>query len=97
MAFDRKRNSLGEAEIVAAEALGYIAANPELIARFLDLTGIEPSQIRRAAQEPGFLAGVLDFLMRHEPDLMAFAAESGRKPESVARAHALLSGGDAGA
>ena len=31
----------------------------------------------------GFLAGMLDFLMAHEPTLMAFCAATGTKPETV--------------
>ncbi|MEQ9178864.1 MAG: DUF3572 domain-containing protein, partial [Nitratireductor sp.] len=60
------------AEALAIQALGFVAADPVLLPRFLALTGIEASEIRRAAAEPGFLAGVLNFLLAHEPTLTAF-------------------------
>ena len=51
--------------------------------------------IRAAAREPGFLAGVLQFILAHEPTLMRFAAETGADPARVAAAcRALPFGND---
>lgn len=83
-----------DAEAVAIEALGFVAADPELLPRFLALTGIEAKDIRRAAAEPGFLAGVMQFILAHEPTLMKFAEASGRPPEDIARAARFLPSGD---
>ena len=83
------------AETIAIEALGFIAANDKLLPRFLSITGIEAHGIREAAREPGFLAGVLDFILAHEPTLMEFCEASGRDPSSVAVARRKLAGGDA--
>lgn len=77
-------------EDVAIRALGFIAGDPELLPRFLALTGIEPQGIRQAAAEPGFLAGVLQFVLAHEPTLMKFAAEAGIAPATVGIAAAAL-------
>ena len=80
---------------MAIEALGFIAADPELLPRFLAITGIEATSIRRAAREPGFLAGVLQFILAHEPTLMRFAEETGIAPGSVRlRLRALPLGDD---
>jgi len=79
-------------ESVAVAALGWIAGNEDMLNRFLALTGIEAGQIRQAANEPGFLAGVLDFLLAHEPSLMAFCNETETDPEVVQRARELLLG-----
>ena len=73
-----------DAEALAIEGLGFIAADPDLLPRFLALTGIEASSIRMAAREPGFLAGVLNFILAHEPTLLSFAASAGISPDSVA-------------
>ncbi|MCB1417964.1 MAG: DUF3572 domain-containing protein [Notoacmeibacter sp.] len=83
-----------EAEAIAVTALGFIAGNEKLLPRFLSLTGIEASAIRQAARQPGFMAGVLDFICAHEPTLMEFSEKSGVKPERVAQARAALPGGD---
>lgn len=75
-----------DAEDLAIHALGFIAADAELLPRFLALTGIEASQIRQAAREPGFLAGVLQFIAAHEPTLLRFAESADVPPGSVAEA-----------
>lgn len=82
------------AEDVAVSALGYIAADAQLLPRFLAVTGIEPSMIRSAAREPGFLAGVLGFILAHEPTLLQFAEQAAISPEEVAAAQRALPLGD---
>ena len=57
----------------------------------LALTGVEPAQVRNTISEPDFLAGMLDFLMNHEPTLLAFCEASGISPEAVAAASAHFS------
>ncbi|RVB37174.1 DUF3572 family protein, partial [Mesorhizobium sp. M7A.F.Ca.CA.001.16.1.1] len=42
-----------EAESIAVKALGFVASDPELLPRFLAITGIEVHSIRKAASEPG--------------------------------------------
>lgn len=83
-----------QAETLAIRALGFVAADPVLLPRFLAITGIEATDIRKAAAEPGFLAGVLDFILAHEPTLEAFCAETGIEPAAVGRAKQHLPGGD---
>ncbi len=80
------------AEATAVAILGWLAGEPELLSRFLALTGVAPSDVRNAANDPGFLAGIVDFLMSHEPDLLAFCEATETKPEAVVHAHAVLSG-----
>lgn len=88
----QKDTSAQEAETTAISVLAWLAGEPELLSRFLSLTGVDPAGLREAADNRGFLVGLLDFLMGHEPTLIAFCEATGRKPEQVVRAHALLSG-----
>ena len=85
----RETTTRGDAEAIAISALGFIASDPELLPRFLAITGIEASAIRRAASEPGFLAGVLQFIVAHEPTLLALCRSHGhatrRSPCGAAR------------
>jgi hypothetical protein len=83
-----------EGEKVAIAALAFVANDPVLLPRFLSLTGIEVSQIRLAASEPGFLAGVLQFIRAHEPTLAAFCESTGITPVDVAGALKALPFGD---
>jgi hypothetical protein len=77
---------------LAIVALGYIASDPEQLSRFLALTGIDPGAIRAAAEEPGFLAGVLAYISGNERTLIAFAAHAGVAPEAIEKARQLLGG-----
>jgi hypothetical protein len=88
------RLDTGAAEEIAVAALGFVAADPVLLPRFLAISGIEAAAIRQAAREPGFLAGVLQFLMAHEPTLAAFCEASGERPPRIAAALAALPFGD---
>ncbi|MBZ9677153.1 DUF3572 domain-containing protein [Mesorhizobium sp. ES1-1] len=83
-----------EAENIAVEALGFVASDPELLPRFLAITGIEAHSVRKAATEPGFLAGVLQFILAHEPTLMRFSEETGTPPAAVGKALRALPTGD---
>ena len=91
MASGRSREA---AESLAIQALNYLATEPERLARFLALSGLDPGSIRSAAAESGFLAGVLAHLGEDESLLVAFAAEAGVTPAEVDRARRLLAGGD---
>jgi hypothetical protein len=87
---DRARPE-SDPETLAIGALTYIAGEPELLHRFLALTGLEPGEIRLAAREPGFLAGVLDFLMDHESILLTYATSIDRSPKDFISARERLS------
>jgi Protein of unknown function (DUF3572) len=82
-----------DAESLSINALLWIAQDPVMMRRFLDLTGIEADQIRIAAQEPAFLAGVLKFILAHEPSLLAFAQSADIHPSAVGKALRSLPGG----
>jgi hypothetical protein len=79
------------AQMLAVKGLSFIANDAEILNRFMSLTGLSPDELRLAAGEPGFLAGVLSFLMDHEALLLAFAATAGIPPHHIAGAHHALS------
>ena len=81
-----------DAENVAIRALFFLAADEARLSGFLAATGIDPAEIRTAAREPRFLAGVLDHLMDDESVMLAFSQETGVPPEQIARARDMLSG-----
>jgi hypothetical protein len=80
------------AETIAAQALSFLAGEPERLTRFLTESGLDVARVRAAAQEPGFLAGVLDHVTSDESLLIAFASEAGMTPADVERARITLSG-----
>jgi hypothetical protein len=80
------------AEGLAIQALTFIAGDGERLGRFLAITGIGPAEIRASAREPGFLAGVLAYLVSDDRLAAAFAAEAGCDPAEIAKAHVALGG-----
>jgi Protein of unknown function (DUF3572) len=87
------REAREAAETLAIQALAFIAEEPERLGRFLGMTGLEAGQIRAAARQPGFLAGVLEHMLGDESLLIAFASSAGMDPAAVARARAALGSG----
>lgn len=93
MSMKQVQTSTADAALdLAAEALGFLAADPERLRRFLALSGLDPSEVRAAAADPGFLPAVLDYVLADESLLLAFAAAQGIAPERVARTRAALGG-----
>ena len=78
------------AEIVAVQALSFIAGDPERLGLFLAESGIGPESLRAAAADPRFLASVLDFVMRDDATVKAFASVSQLHPTNIAAAHQAL-------
>jgi hypothetical protein len=79
------------AEMLAIQALTFLATEPEKLARFLAATGIGPDSLRAAAHEKLFLAGVLDYLAADDALATAFAAQAGLEPQAIEEARAALS------
>jgi hypothetical protein len=82
------------AEIVAVQALGFIAGDPERLGLFLAETGIGPETLRTAAADPKFLGAVLDFVMRDDTTVKAFAEASQLHPTNIAAARQVLADPD---
>jgi hypothetical protein len=82
------------AEIVAVQALSFIAGEPERLGLFLAESGIGPETLRTAAANPHFLGHVLDFVLRDDLTVKAFAAASGLHPTNIAAARQALSDSD---
>ncbi len=78
------------AEIVAIQALSFIAGEPGRLGLFLAESGIGPETLRTAAADPKFLASVLEFVMRDDATVKAFAEASKLHPTNVAAAHQAL-------
>ena len=81
-----------EAESLAIQVLSFLAEEPDRLARFLALSGIDAGAIRSAATQPEFLLGVLDHVVGDEALLLAFAAQFDLEPAAVDRAHRVLAG-----
>lgn len=83
-----------EAEHVAIAVLGYLATDRVRLDRFLAMTGIEHQDLRAAAREPSFLAGVLAHVAGDEKTLEEFALATDHSPEAPLEALRSLGGRD---
>ncbi len=82
------------AETVAIRALGWIAADDELMPVFLGSTGVSLSDLRSGAGDPVFLASVLDFLTMDDAWVVAFCDAEGLAYDEPLRARHALPGGE---
>lgn len=91
-----KRNSstesTEEAEIIALNALGFLASEPERLQRFMDLAGLSVEAIRANAADKAFLGGLLDYILSDQTLLLIFAEEHGLKPERIVQIRRKLPG-----
>lgn len=75
---------------MALQAVGWIVADPDRAARMLALTGLAPDALRTGLADPRLLGALMDFLLNHEPDLLACADALGVAPTALAAARAGL-------
>lgn len=82
------------AETLALKALGWVAGQDDLLGVFMGATGANQSDLRDRAQDPVFLASVLDFLMMDDAWVIGFCADHGLGNEAPMQARAALPGGN---
>lgn len=83
------------AQVLALQALGWIAAEDEVFPLFLGATGANLGDLRARAADPDFLAAVLDFLLQDDRWVVAFC-DAQRHPYTAPQAaRAALPGGAA--
>jgi hypothetical protein len=83
------------AELLALQALGWLAGNDDLLPVFLSASGASLNDLSGAAQDASFLASVLDFLLADDAWVIAFCDATGHRYTEPLAARALLPGGQA--
>ena len=79
-----------KAEILALEALAWLAGQPDGIARFLTVSGLDAADLRRAVGDRDLLGSVLDFLLANEPLLLEFCQDASIPSKAVHMARHML-------
>ncbi|MCL4068686.1 DUF3572 domain-containing protein [Pseudomonas sp. GX19020] len=82
------------AQILALQALAWLAADEDRIGPFLAQSGIGILELQARAGETEVLAAVMDFLLGDDARVIEFAAGAGHAPAEVAAARAALPGGE---
>ena len=71
------------AEILALEALGWLAGQDQALDRFLQVSGLDPADLRAGVGRPELGLAVLEFLLANEPLLLAFCETTETVPRAV--------------
>ena len=79
-----------EAQVIALNALAFLAADGDRLRRFLGLTGLTPEAIRAHVIELSFLYGVLEHLRADQSLLLIFTEQQGLEPGVIDSACRLL-------
>ena len=80
------------AQTIALKALGYLAADKDLLEPFLSATGLALADLGAGATDTAFLAGILDYFLENEALLLAFSGASELAPETIVQARQRLPG-----
>ncbi|MEM7427539.1 MAG: DUF3572 domain-containing protein [Pseudomonadota bacterium] len=80
------------AQVLALDALRFLAEDGERLGRFLALSGMGPQDLKTSAGNPAFLGGVLDHLLSDESLLFLFAESQGIDADIPAKARRALPG-----
>ncbi len=81
------------AELIAVQALGWLAGNDDLLPVFLGATGSNVDDLRAQAGDPAFLGAVLEFLMNDDAWVIGFCDSVGLKYDEPMQARQALPGG----
>jgi hypothetical protein len=88
---DRTRSASGSGAVaVALSALVWTLGDSARANRLLDLTGLDPAELRERAGDPALLAATIGFLEAYEPDLVACAESLGLAPSDLVAARVAL-------
>jgi len=73
------------AQSLADLCLGYLAENPEELARFMEHAGYDPAALRGAVGSRQLAAGLIDYFASNETILLALCANAAIRPEEFMR------------
>ncbi len=73
----QRKMSKDEAEEIATAGFSLLAEEPERTARFLNLSGLDPGQLRAIAGTAEFHLAVLEYIRRDKSLLLVLAAQLG--------------------
>lgn len=81
------------AEIVALQALAWLAGNDALMPAFVEASGVDINEIRSRATDPALLIAVLDFILTEDAWVIGFCDANGLPYAALDQARQNLPGG----
>lgn len=82
------------AQVIALQALGWLAGNDELCPIFLGASGGSVDDLRDRATDPAFQAAILEFITMDDAWVMAFCDAHDLKYDQPLRARYALPGAE---
>jgi hypothetical protein len=92
----RQKLTPESAKDIATRVLARLVGEPEALGRFLAVAGLGPQNLRAAAAEPGFLTGVLDFVLADEALLLTLSERLDLPPQRIGETRDVLAGAGPG-
>jgi hypothetical protein len=86
----RDRLTRERAETIALNGLAFLAAQPEVLERFLRISGIEVDELRLRAADPDTLRALTEFLLGDDALVTGFCEEQGIDPRELHLANHIL-------
>lgn len=83
-----------QAQVIALQALGWLAGNEDLCPTFLGATGGSVDDLRDRATDPAFQGAVLDFITMDDAWVMAFCDAHDLAYDQPMRARYALPGAE---
>lgn len=79
----KNKRGLIRLEVLVIEILGFLAQDHERLDRFLEATGSDPQEMRRASRDKAFAEGLVAYLASDDHLLIAFAEASDHDPQQL--------------
>jgi hypothetical protein len=70
-------------ETLALRMIGWIVADSARADRMLALTGLDGASLRASLADPATLGALMDFVINHQPDLLACVDDLGVEPGAI--------------
>jgi hypothetical protein len=70
-------------ETLALRMIGWIVADSTRADRMLALTGLDGASLRASLSDPATLGALMDFVINHQPDLLACVDDLGVEPGAI--------------
>ncbi|PHZ83650.1 DUF3572 domain-containing protein [Paremcibacter congregatus] len=83
-----------QAEIIALQALTYMATHEDILIAYLRLSGIAPEDLKNSAANPATLGSIIDYFLQDEKRLVALCDAENIAPDHLIKARRCLPGGE---
>lgn len=78
------------AQTLALQLVGWILSDVARVERMFSITGLDPDSLRASLADGASLGAIMDFVINHEPDLLACADALGVRPATLVAAREKL-------